>query len=99
MHVGEHLFWSPWASMPLVAAPAQAVRGTTENAADCRSLVGSLIDRGLPEDRQSLVGGLSSGHVVRHRAIDTVIHKTWGELALHHPLTYLSGLSARRSGR
>lgn len=50
--------------------------GTTENAAVCRALVGSLIDRGLPEER-ALLFVIDGG-----KAIRKVIRETWGELAL-----------------
>ena len=78
MHVGEHLIV---VALGVDAAggkhPLGLWEGTTENAAVCRSLVGSLIDRGLPEDRAMLF--VTDGG----KAIATVIRKTWGQLALH----------------
>ncbi|MGH2649828.1 MAG: IS256 family transposase [Actinomycetota bacterium] len=78
MHVGEHLI--------VVALgvdgqgrkhPLGLWEGTTENAAVCRSLIGNLIDRGLPTEKAMLI--VTDGG----KAIGTVIRKTWGELALH----------------
>ncbi len=78
MHVGSHLI--------VVALgvdeqgrkhPLGLWEGTTENAAVCRSLVGNLIDRGLPADRPLLF--VTDGG----KAIRKVIRETWGELALH----------------
>jgi len=78
MHVGEHLIV---VALGVDSAgrkhPLGLWEGTTENAAVCRSLVGSLIDRGLPADKAMLF--VTDGG----KAICTVIRKTWGELALH----------------
>ncbi len=69
--------------------------GTTENAAVCRSLVGSLIDRGLPAEKAMLF--VTDGG----KAIRTVIRETWGELALHqrcrhHKLENITGHLPKR---
>jgi len=91
MHVGEHLI--------VVALgvdeqgrkhPLGLWEGTTENAAVCRSLVGTLIDRGLPTDKALLF--VTDGG----KAIRKVIRETWGELALHqrcrnHKLENITG--------
>ncbi|MGH2376478.1 MAG: IS256 family transposase [bacterium] len=78
MHVGEHLIV---VALGVDSAgrkhPLGLWEGTTENAAVCRSLVGNLIDRGLPADRAMLF--VTDGG----KAIRRVIRETWGELALH----------------
>ncbi len=76
MHVGAHLI--------VVALgvdsegrkhPLGLWEGTTENAAVCRSLMGNLIERGLPTDR-ALLFVIDGG-----RAIRKVIREHYGELA------------------
>ncbi|MGH2705343.1 MAG: IS256 family transposase [Actinomycetota bacterium] len=91
MHVGEHLIV---VALGVDSAgrkhPLGLWEGTTENAAVCRALVGSLVDRGLRSDRAMLF--VTDGG----RAIATVIRETWGDLALHqrcrnHKLENITG--------
>lgn len=76
MHLGEHLIV---VALGVDSAgrkhPLGLWEGTTENAACCRSLLGNLIERGLPSDR-ALLFVIDGG-----RAIRKVIREHYGELA------------------
>ena len=76
MHLGEHLIV---VALGVCSAgrkhPLGLWEGTTENAACCRSLLGNLIERGLPSDR-ALLFVIDGG-----KAIRKVIREHYGELA------------------
>jgi len=77
MHVGEHLIV---VALGVDSAgnkhPLGLWEGSTENKAVCSSLLGNLIERGLPADR-SLLFVIDGGKAIRS-AIDAV----WGKLAI-----------------
>lgn len=77
MHVGEHLVV---VALGVDAAgakhPLGLWEGTTENKAVCSSLIGNLVDRGLPVER-SLLFVIDGGKAIRS-AIDAV----WGRLGV-----------------